>query len=303
MNCWEILEVEPTDNQRSIKRAYAKKLKVTHPEDDASQFQALQEAFEHAIYLAQNTYFEIPEARQPQSLPVDTDSQRISEPRLVNSMDVKGEHTDRETRTENDAQQQAGLSPEATVQVPDAMLDEKESLNESSAIDERFEQEAASEFDGPELFQLIESFWDNFCALMDAPDKRRDENAWYPLLNHSALGSIDSKQQLSFRVFDALADLILSQRKVSEKEGVIPQKIRWLLADIFDWQSDELTLAEHYEPEALEHVFVALYGKDAANNPENHESRWRYLWNQVKMVMLWILIFVAMKEGLRALLK
>ena len=36
MNFWSILGIEPTNNLKDIKRAYAKQSKVYHPEDDLS---------------------------------------------------------------------------------------------------------------------------------------------------------------------------------------------------------------------------------------------------------------------------
>ena len=51
---WGILGIEPTDSERDIKRAYAKKLKVTRPEDDPAGFQELHNAFKTALMIAQN---------------------------------------------------------------------------------------------------------------------------------------------------------------------------------------------------------------------------------------------------------
>lgn len=50
--CWEILEIEPTEDERSIKRAYAKKLKIVHPEDDPDGFKHLRAAYERALHEA-----------------------------------------------------------------------------------------------------------------------------------------------------------------------------------------------------------------------------------------------------------
>lgn len=52
MSCWEILEIMPTADERAIRRAYAKKLKVTRPDEDPVGYQALREALEEALQLA-----------------------------------------------------------------------------------------------------------------------------------------------------------------------------------------------------------------------------------------------------------
>lgn len=49
MTCWQILGITPTEDKRSIKRAYSKLLKVTRPEDDLEAFQSLNEAYELAL--------------------------------------------------------------------------------------------------------------------------------------------------------------------------------------------------------------------------------------------------------------
>lgn len=52
---WAVLGIEPTQDIRQIKRAYAARLKVVRPDDDAAGFQALREAYEWAIAQCNDT--------------------------------------------------------------------------------------------------------------------------------------------------------------------------------------------------------------------------------------------------------
>lgn len=49
---WEVLGIARTHDERSIKRAYAVKLKVTRPDDDPVAFQLLNDCFQHALAYA-----------------------------------------------------------------------------------------------------------------------------------------------------------------------------------------------------------------------------------------------------------
>jgi hypothetical protein len=46
---WDILDIQPTNDISIIKKAYAQKLKLYHPEDDPVGYQRLREAYDYAI--------------------------------------------------------------------------------------------------------------------------------------------------------------------------------------------------------------------------------------------------------------
>lgn len=64
-SCWQTLGIEPTSDEREVKRAYARALKTTRPEDDPEGFQRLRTAFEEALWAADEL------RRNPATAPAD----------------------------------------------------------------------------------------------------------------------------------------------------------------------------------------------------------------------------------------
>lgn len=49
---WDILGIDPTTDKKKIKKAYAEKTKVYHPEDYPEEFKIVQEAYQWAMKYA-----------------------------------------------------------------------------------------------------------------------------------------------------------------------------------------------------------------------------------------------------------
>lgn len=51
MDMWKILEIEPTDDMSAVMKAYARKLRLHHPEEDPVGYQRLREAFDQILNI------------------------------------------------------------------------------------------------------------------------------------------------------------------------------------------------------------------------------------------------------------
>ncbi|MNW27206.1 Beta-barrel assembly-enhancing protease [compost metagenome] len=107
MYIWELLGIEPTSDIRAVKRAYASKLKQTHPEDDPEGYQRLREAYDRAVKEAK--------WRQQYEVEIDDDNDEVED----DYDDIKGEgkkeeedHTNESSTDETTEDAEQSAAPE-----------------------------------------------------------------------------------------------------------------------------------------------------------------------------------------------
>lgn len=79
MNEWKLLGIEPTDDIKIIKRAYAAKSKEVHPEEHPEEFRALHEAYETALSCARTYKKFAQETNAIKAAEVETDEKPTEE--------------------------------------------------------------------------------------------------------------------------------------------------------------------------------------------------------------------------------
>jgi hypothetical protein len=92
MNVWQELGIAPTAEVREIRRAYAQRLRHTHPEDDPEGFQRLRAAYESAMAAAAS---ETGDERAPELPPLSGETLRaISVSEIVPVVEAKRDTVD-----------------------------------------------------------------------------------------------------------------------------------------------------------------------------------------------------------------
>ena len=100
MNCWTLLGIDYTSDLITIKRAYAIKLKITRPEDDAKAYQELRDAYQQASKAAKLRPFNMSETDSAHSpitgdlVPNENDNSTPTEYNVNNFFSDRGKELD-----------------------------------------------------------------------------------------------------------------------------------------------------------------------------------------------------------------
>ncbi|GGA05001.1 hypothetical protein GCM10008018_58690 [Paenibacillus marchantiophytorum] len=168
MTWWSLLGISPTDDESVIKKAYAQKLKIFHPEEDPEGYQKLREAYDRAIKYAKA------QRKKQMDVPAGLDI-LIPEPVLESDDREREQEADREPLLDE------RIPPPPKVHLQDTIINP-----------------------APSMAMQINDFMGQFQALYQHFFSRIDSEKWTLLLSSDVLWQVGYKQQLNDRVMQFL---------------------------------------------------------------------------------------------------
>lgn len=202
MNCWEILETQPTLDNRDIKKAYTRLLRKFPPESDPQGFQSLRAAYEEALFFARfNLAYQ---------------ASKESQDALVGKPDSEAALLPGDP----DATAQSyGLdsSPETASGQPDG----RSATGPANPGDDQVET----------LLAKVEKDFPNH-------DLRQSEAYWRDLTNSELLWNLSAKAHLRMRLFQFLGERYL-EFKDRYTNAHVPREAWKLLDEEFGWLENE----------------------------------------------------------------
>ena len=232
MTPWNILDLDPQKaTKKDIKRAYAKKLKVTKPDNDPQGFQALHQAYKQALNIV-----EFESNRQKSEF--DSNKETVA---FDNNISIENErHKETEILSTN-----LNQTKDITVKELDVSADEL--LSENNLPEKHsFEQEIAL------LTEKVE------IALTQKAKVNNDEH-WHFLSSNEYVFDEQFNSKLGEIIFAKVSQYNVAEfetRKV-DNPHIRPKTLRFL-DNIFDWQSNKEYFCNNFNPQQCDAIFMLL---------------------------------------------
>ncbi|MDF2543078.1 MAG: hypothetical protein K0S47_2796 [Herbinix sp.] len=267
MDKWVILEIQPTADISTIKKAYAKQLRLHHPEDDPKGYQQLREAYDQALQYAKHQAKTVVKEESYETRKADVELKE-SKLELSREADItligkkfevtrdevdnkpneyklleKQESKDNTTNTEkyDDNRNVDG-------NIPNDGYDNKKSFeldyNDKSidktslkdGIDERIRKEQLIH----DFLRKVEQLYFNFFDRIEIKN-------WEQLLNDEVMWQLDTKEYLNKRIMDYLS-----------RNPYLSRPVWRYLNKIFQWDEQEDFLKKYYPEQFLKYLFLQL---------------------------------------------
>jgi|GEM_PF-5055181 len=220
MNFWEVLGIEPTDKLSDIKKAYAKNLRLHHPEDDPEGFQNLREAYTAAINYAKRSQ-------------KDNATNDIEE----GTYDTKLH----DVNFDNEAEQDIKLH---NVNFKDDIEVDSKRINLHNFKD--YEDLSSNE---DNFKNSVDKFISNVEKLYDDFYSRIDIEKWKEILNSDAIWYMGDKTYLNDKFIGFL-----------KGRFYLPRKVWKLIDDTFEFTNNRDYFYKRYSKEVMEYLYSFIDG-------------------------------------------
>lgn len=250
MDIWSILEIEPTTETSIIKKAYAKKLKIFHPEDDPAGYQKLREAFDSALKYAKNNKVQEIKGNDI-SEQIETFKQNNvleqHEPLKENNLSEQNKHTEENKLIEQSESKQE----ENDDDLSNKKFRKLKILEEYHYYESNIEiNDADYTRDFAKSEQLIDQLFENLTDLYKDFFERIEIKNWQESLNTEIMWDLDYRDDISRRMINFLDD-----------HRHIPQNIFQFLNEDFHWTEDEEKLKSYINRDFLSYFYKQINGE------------------------------------------
>lgn len=262
MDIWSILEIEPTTETSIIKKAYAKKLKIFHPEDDPEGYQKLREAFDSALKYAKNNKVQ---HIKENNVSGQNNLLEQHEPLKENNLSEQNEHTEEHKLIEQNEFKQEENDDDLSSKkfrklkiIEESHLYKNDDLSnkkfrklkiiEEYHYNESNDSNYSNDFEKSK--QLIDQLFENLTDLYKDFFKRIEIKNWQEALNAEIIWHLDFREDISRRMIKFLDD-----------HRHIPQNILQFLNDDFKWTENEEKLKSYSNYNFLSYFYSQINGE------------------------------------------
>ncbi len=251
MDPWEILEMEPSDDLRQVKRAYAKKLKQTRPDEKPAEFQALHQAYKRALSLAERA-----QVVELADSTFDGGEELVEV--AVTAPETKAEPIKTEPIIEAPPKAEIMSDESETVELPDTLatvdnVDEPAPRVQAPEIDEEYQVRLAAFFEAlNQVDRVLEN--DRFISV---------ESSWHFLAKIPFLLEDDFNRDLGFQVFKRIAE----QNMRGKDNPLVTVNILDYCDSIFGWQARRWSYYREFGQELCDKVFTPLEQYSKQDDP------------------------------------
>lgn len=250
MNWWNVLEVSHDSDLKTIKKAYAKLLKIHNPEDDAEEYQKLREAYDEAVKYAKRNNKKTQEFVNDNLDKHIVDGVNINEKREnaseiysnqnKSSVDSYIDYINNNKNEEKVDESKINKSKvDSYIEYinyegnrKENKKDEEIKFKSNIQIDEIYYKEQNAKIS---LNEPIKKFLNRLNEIYNDISLRIDTEAWDDLLNSDAIWNVQASSIIEDEMFEFLT-----------KHKYLPAEIWIKLNNNFTWSKNEIKLYNKY---------------------------------------------------------